>query len=401
MLAYLPPLFFFAALMGSPVVGFLVFMLLGLATAWQRWRSPVTDQPFAWTREDTLLALCFISIPLFKALSVLWSAAPVLAWKNAFQHSYFLFWPLVLLGLQRCQSTQTQVDRALALGLIVAAAWRLSYHLTQWDWISPGNANVGILAQLVMVVGIWNLLALTRPGHITAMWRRVYAIAFFSTFTVLILSTRRLELMGFTLLSILTIAYRYRHHITLVRVLLFTVSATAAFAFLVYLRWDRFSVGLQEMADYLFSRPTDPDLVLGSWSIRAEFWRVGLLAFTEHPLLGLGASTQPGTLASLSPWGPQLIGHKHFHSHLVEVLVQGGLVGLALFWACLWHSTRKLIVEPYRKHPEWSLLAAGLLGAYIMEGSASAALHYDKANAMLVVASAWCWLRIRESNHRR
>src|SRR5574343_244817 len=118
MLAYLPPLFFFAALMGSPVIGFLVFLVMGLAVLGTRWRANNLSSRWQWQRTDTHVALCFMSIPLFKALSVMWSATPMLAWKNAFQHSYFLFWPLVLLGLQRCKGEQKLLDHASALALL-------------------------------------------------------------------------------------------------------------------------------------------------------------------------------------------------------------------------------------------------------------------------------------------
>ena len=91
-----------------------------------------------------------------------------------------------------------------------------------------------------------------------------------------------------------------------------------------------------------------------------------------------------------------IFGHRHFHSHLMQTLVEGGLLGLLVFLAALWHSARVLIVRSWTMHRETALLGISLLAAYAMEGAASAALVYDKPNALLVVMSAWVWLRMRQ-----
>ena len=65
MWSWLIPLFFFAAPLGSPVPGFLVFGLLGLVHAWQSWKGVQHRNSFVWSHEDSVLAACFMSIPLF------------------------------------------------------------------------------------------------------------------------------------------------------------------------------------------------------------------------------------------------------------------------------------------------------------------------------------------------
>ena len=91
-----------------------------------------------------------------------------------------------------------------------------------------------------------------------------------------------------------------------------------------------------------------------------------------------------------------IFGHRHFHSHLMQTLVEGGLMGLLVFAAALWQSSRMLIARAWAHHRETALLAATLLVAYALEGAASAALVYDKPNALLVVMSTWVWLQLRE-----
>lgn len=399
MLPYLPPLFFFAALMGSPVVGFLVFMGLGLAQIWQRRRSPADDLAFVWTREDTLLALCFMSIPLFKALSVLWSATPLLAWKSAFQHSYFLFWPLVILGLSRCKGQQKMLDRAAASGLLVYTAYAIVMQMrgTPISEMGGGRQNPGITAQIAMVVGSWNLLALTRKDTEPRIWRAVQAAAFAATFIIMVLTTRRLELLGFAVLSAGVVGYRLRRHLTIGRTALGLSGLAALIALLVYLRWDKFSLGFEQIAQYRLHGANTPDFTVNSWGIRLELWRVGWAAFMDHPWLGIGASARPYAMQAWGAPPPELFGHNHFHSHLIQTLVEGGLLGLLVLTIALVYSTRQMVLAPLKRHSEIALLAAAVLGAYVIEGTASATLHYDKANALLVVTTAWVWLQLRQT----
>ncbi len=396
MLAWLPPLFFFAVLMGSPVPGFLVFMLIGMVFAWQSWRQPQAAGAFQWTRQDSWLALTFASIPLFKAVTMLWTPAPWLALQNAFWHAYYLFWPLVLLGLHRCRGSQQQVDRALALGLITTALWRLGYEWTQWAWLYPGGANLGILAQLAMTAGVWNLLALTRPGITEPRaWRWTQAVAVLATIVVLVLSTRRLELLGFGALSVMVLGWRARHWLTPVRAIAGVVVAILLLAGLVYLRWDKFALGFEQIAQYRIHGANTENFTVNSWGIRLELWRVSLAAFLDHPWLGISASARP---FGMQAWGapPQeLFNHRHFHSHLLQTLVEGGLLGLMVLVLTLAYSIRALILKPWKRQHETALLGAALLAAYVAEGTASATLHYDKANALLVVMSCWVWLQVR------
>lgn len=392
MLTYLPPLFFFAALLGSPVLGFLVFMALGLHHAWQSWGQPASPQAFQWTRQDNWIALSFMSIFLFKVFTLLWSPKPELALGNAIWHLYFLFWPLVLLGLARCKSNQARIDHALAAGLIFTAA--VSVYLVKVggapDISSLGH--VGITAQLVMALGGWNLLALTRPGT-SKMGKVLFATAFAASCVVLILSTRRLELLGFAALCFGIVLYRIWHKLTPFRLLLLLLAALALCASFVALRWEKFALGFAEIAHYFESRNHGAPYVDSSWGARLEMWRLGAKGFWDHPLLGLSASARAYDMPGAPPMA--IFGHRHFHSHLMQTLVEGGLLGLLVLTASLAYSIHTLIVRVWSTERETALLAVSLLGAYALEGTVSAALVYDKPNALLVVTSAWCWLQIR------
>ena len=117
----------------------------------------------------------------------------------------------------------------------------------------------------------------------------------------------------------------------------------------------------------------------------------------DHPWLGIGASARPYAMQAWGAPPPELFGHNHFHSHLIQTLVEGGLLGLLVLTISLAYSTRQMVLAPLKTHSEIALLAAAVLTAYAIEGTASATLHYDKANALLVVTTAWVWLQLRQT----
>lgn len=392
MLPWLVPLFFFAVLMGSPVPGFLVFTGLGVVHAWQSLHRPQTENAFQWTREDSWLALSFMSIPLFKALSALWSVEPRLALMNAVAHLYFIFWPLVLVGVHKCKGTsQNEVNHAIALGLITVTLWRVAFQITQLSWLDHGSPNRGILAQLALVAGSWNLLALTRPVGPSHPWRLIYLIAAICTFALIVLTERRLELIGFVLLATGILVWRWRSKLTALRLVGLLVAACALLGVLIYLRWEIFSKGVGELSLYFNSNIGQASFVNNSWGSRLEMWRLGLAAFLDHPWLGIGASAQP---SSMQTWGgppAESFGHRHFHGQWLQILVEGGLLGVVVTVLSVSWIVGKLILQPLKSQENIALMGATLIGAYMIEGIASAALHYDKPNAFMVVASAWLW----------
>ena len=144
---------------------------------------------------------------------------------------------------------------------------------------------------------------------------------------------------------------------------------------------------------------TDMSVKLTSWGARLEMWRTGLSAFAEHPWLGISAQARPSAMQAWGAPPPEVFGHRHFHSHLIQTLVEGGLLGLLVLLAALTISIQLLIKRSWQKQNEVSLLGLALLMAYAIEGCFSAALFYDKTNTYLIVASAWLWLRVRKGGN--
>jgi O-antigen ligase len=300
------------------------------------------------------------------------------------------------LGLSRFRTSQSQIDNAVAGGLVFVALWRGIYALTGLPVFDPGSAGIGLLAQLAMTMGAWNLLALTRKDSTRKIWRALQAAALPSTFIIIILSTRRQELLGFFLIFSGIIIYRLRNYLTPWRSTFIIFILFVILISLIAVRWEKFAIGLNEIF-YYFQQGNDEYVINTSWGARLEMWRIGWIAFIDNPWFGLSASVRPSGLQIYGAPPAELFGHRHFHQHILQVLVEGGVFGMAVFLAALGYTINEMIVKPFKQNPEVSLLSIALLASYIMEGLASAPLVYDKPNALLVITSAWLWLQIRKS----
>lgn len=395
---FILPIIFFALLMGSPVPGFLLLTTIGIWIAFHSWRHPLRPENWRWIKEDFWIALSFMSIVLFKLLTVLWSPQPILALANAGWHLYFIFWPLVFLGLSQLKTTQAQIDKSVAAGLVFVALWRGIYAITEQPIFDPGPAGIGLLAQLAMTMGAWNLLALTREDNTTKNWRILQALALPSTFVIIILTTRRQELLGFFLIFTGILAYRFRRFYTPWRAFTALFILLILLGALVAVRWEKFAIGLNEIQRY-FEHGSELKNRINSWGARLEMWRVGWVAFIDNPWLGLSASVRPMGLQMYGAPPEELFPHRHFHQHLLQVLVEGGILGLAVFSVTLRYTINEMIIKPFKNQPEISLLSIALLSSYIMEGMVSAPLVYDKPNALLVITSCWLWLQIRKKSN--
>lgn len=399
---WLPAIYFFGLITipGMTELGLLILALVGLVVLLRR----ESRTSIGWTSTDGYLSLAFASVCLFKVLSMLWANDAGLALRNAMWHIHFLLWPLVLVGLYKCGASQRDIDKGISLSLLLVAIWYLAGVATGWGWLDfedAGTTHPGVLAQVTMVLGIWALLALTRPELDAGTDRLWHVLGAFAAPVVLIASSRRLELLGYLFLLPLFLLIRYRAKVSTLRLALGLVLFVALTALLVYLRWEKFRLGFNEVNLYLTARELHPEIVLSSWGARLEMYRVGIQGFLDHPFLGMSAGVRPYLMTEYNIPDPKDFGHRHFHSQLLQTLIEGGLLGLFAMVCVMAYSIRKLIVKAWFVAREPALWALALYLGYVIEGAFSAALTYGEANALFVVASAWLWLQIRKNTIRK
>lgn len=103
---------------------------------------------------------------------------------------------------------------------------------------------------------------------------------------------------------------------------------------------------------------------------RADIWRVGLVAFREHWLVGAGIGNFPFAFdqaflrvqeAYYTHW------HRASHNILIQTAVELGIVGIVLFGYAWWTQVRSLRVIPVQSglYPLRLALEAGIVGLFV------------------------------------
>jgi len=94
---------------------------------------------------------------------------------------------------------------------------------------------------------------------------------------------------------------------------------------------------------------TGTEISSGDLNGRVELWSQGLVAFEEHPLLGVGSNMYRSVNTE----------HKVAHNSFISVLVELGLVGIVLFGITLAIAIRQIFGQPTWDTRLWLAVLAG------------------------------------------
>jgi len=94
---------------------------------------------------------------------------------------------------------------------------------------------------------------------------------------------------------------------------------------------------------------TGTEISSGDLNGRVELWRQGIVAFEEHPLLGVGSNMYRSVNTE----------HKVAHNSFISVLVELGLVGIVLFGITLAIAIRQIFGQPTWDTRLWLAVLAG------------------------------------------
>lgn len=390
---------YFGLILIVPLLSEAGVLFLALAGAWSLVFSRESlFKKLDWQARDSWICLCITSVFLFKLLSSLWSDIPYLAVRNAFWHVHLLLWPLVLIGLSRCEGTAESIERPMAWGLAVTAFWYLSSLL--WSTPDPtrpyfaaGTTGYQQLGQLTLVLGTLNFLTLTRPRLSSPRW--LFALAFLSTLVILHATSRRIEMAAFALILMACVAYRLRTRLSKIRIAGILAVLSVLMVTIAGLRAGLYAQAFEEASEFLKLRQGDAGVTQTSIGGRLEMYRLAILAIAEKPWFGWGAGIRPHLLGQYGAPPQEHFTHRHFHSEYLQVLVEEGIVWAilqSLMLACL---IRQWVLRPAARQTELALRSAAVMLAYALEGVFSSALVYGPSNGLLVVTTCWLWWHTR------
>ena len=376
--------------------------LVGLAMG-LRDRS-IAPHWLAWTREDTLLTLTFVSPFVFKLLAASWSVQPALGLENAGWHVALVLWPLVLLfyARSRVQLTLAWFDHLGAALLLTLASWailgELQLGIPNPMYLGRFHLNSGVYSQMIAVLVVWALLAATRP-QASATRKGIHLVAWMAGMGLIVWMNRRIELLA-ALGALAGIAYwRWGRGISGGRILLIALALALATLWGLFQFAPKFSLAVDEVQRF-FATTQMSSSPLGSVDTRLEIYGRAWKAFWENPWFGHGSGVRPyllGEYAVVFNGDPSAFNHRHFHSMWVEMMMEGGIAWTAFACAALGFSLWIMVIKRYAQAPEISLALGAIWWVYGVEGLTSANLVYGAPTVFWVVSTAFLWQLKRQS----
>lgn len=319
---------------GAVGLATIILSLLGLAL-WGR------GAVRGWGAEDTRFAIILAALPVVYLINYLVLGGDL---AQLDKPSRLLLAIIMFLALRSLGLSPYAVLWGAVLGAILAAAY--AYEQTQlldlpraMGAVHPiPFGNYALLLCGIVVAG-WGLLTKgrARTWSIPLMLLACLAGLWASAASGSRGGWAALPLFAY-ILSLLPSSIRPWHRASLFAAVV--AAMLAAYAWFEPIK-QRIDPAIQETLSFLNSdhQASQP---LGSFGTRLEMWRVGWLAFKEHPWLGQGF---PGFAAYLDAGmaqgtiHPEVARHRHLHNEIITTLAKLGLLGfsaLLLFWLGGW-----------------------------------------------------------------
>jgi O-antigen ligase len=268
-------------------------------------------------RKPGLFHIMVYLFVLWNGASVLWSVDPQTSFDQVRTWFQLLVLVIVLWDLYTTRAALYAGLQAYILGTYVAIGSAIANYYTgsafYYQRFSPDDTNpdgFGFIVALGIPVA-WYLVGSTSSSRMSFVLRwanyayipaALLGLALSGTRTALIASTVG---MTFGLASM-------RRLPALTRISIFLLLTSAILILLPY---------VQTLKSFQRLATTGTEIIEGDLNNRTNNWREGLIAFVEHPLLGVGSNMY----RSVNSWG------KVAHNTFLSVLVESGLIGFCLF----------------------------------------------------------------------
>jgi O-antigen ligase len=356
------------------------------------WRNALPPGTF-W------VAMAFAWVFMVKLVSALWAIDPTKAIDNAFNHTHFLLWPLVLPILSRSGLNPFAAERWLCLSFV---GLLIFYVIVLWIWpeseqgdrFGGGWGSYGMLANVLVFYLLWVFAALTRPGtQKTGIQTGLLSLAMLAGLWVLLATKGRAEqlILAAGLLAILI--FRLRSSLSWLRSLTIVLIGAFALSVFVGVNADRFSDVLPEVKTYLQGGEARQASVGTSMGGRMEMYRMAMEAIADRPWLGWGAGLRPNHVPQYATDPSNPLHYSNFHNFYLQIPLEIGILGSLGTLAVVFLILRLTLLKTMRHgDSEIALLIAVLWGVYAFKSLLNATFGYSLPNGVFVFFTAWFWL---------
>lgn len=256
---------------------------------------------------------------LWSSLTLRWSIAPDMTIERI--TTYLQLLGLVLLAWEFCTEERhvLALFSAYVLGTLVPAGDTLRHFLggtqTYYNRYASGSFDPNDLAlTLALSLPMAYYLTLRQAGAVRWLYRAQMLMAIGTIFLTVSRGGTFCMLIALSLILWTFPAISVRNRITIA--VMFGLAVAGAVTLVPATSWKRLASAASEVSE-------------GTLNSRTVLWKAGLTEFQNVPFGGVGAGAYPETSAKVigRPWGFVPVAHNSF----ISVLVETGLIGLALF----------------------------------------------------------------------
>ncbi|MFN8050392.1 MAG: O-antigen ligase family protein [Acidimicrobiales bacterium] len=258
----------------------------------------------------------------------------------------------------------------VTVSVFVGLVYRVPFSINQEDrfnWLYVHSVTAGAMLTLGLVIGTALLTNRSRLPYGSAHWPRLGYVFCLAVMTGGLIGTETRGAIGAAVAGLFVVVF-----LTVPRTerLPLGIVGGLALGLTVALFWDKILTYLER---------GESVKTLSTVSNRTELWSIALNLVKERPITGWGLSTSRGIFFDK-------VGLGGAHNAVINVAVDGGLVGLAL-WTSFVVAIAVGIVRLYRHGHRDAPLLAGLLTALMVNG-----LTVEGVGSGIGVSSLWLLL---------
>lgn len=332
----------------------------------------------ALMRKETILACVFF---FYIVLACLWSpAAPHNQWVVVGKYSKLLYLPFLTVGFLDKKTRKRAVFAFLAAMVLTSCvAWLKKYsvislHIEDTGYIFRNHIITGYMMSVAAYVAL--LRCAESKGRRYAMGYASLFILF--SYHVLFIGTGRMAYLIYFLLIVIFLIQKVslRHLLMSMIGLLAVVAAVYQVSPVMQSRIDDFK------KDYVLLQQDDKSTSMG---YRLQFHQFAFELFKKTPWLGQGTSGFSDAFEKANPvpsWGPRLF---EPHSQYWLIAADGGMVGLALFFALFISFMLACL-----RSKEQAALGCALLISFLCSSLTDSFLLYSMTGMFLILFLGLC-----------
>ncbi|HOL73304.1 MAG TPA: O-antigen ligase family protein [Bryobacteraceae bacterium] len=301
-----------------------------------------------WTRAPNLAFVLAGAFVAWSCATYFWSLAPEATAARGWTFVQLLAMVWLVWDQARVEERPPQLMQAYVAGAVLASLATLARYVQNLQTYYRRYAAPGFDPNdLALTVALSIPMAFYLASRSRGIWPWMYRAAVLPAIAAILLAASRTALIG-AFLAFCFVIFTWRQSDRPQRV--------AGVLLLGVLLLGTFRLAPSASRERLATLPNE--LTQGTLHNRTRIWKAGLKTLKQYPLAGAGAAAYPEAVRP-ALGRPAIEGHEYVaHNTFLSVLVETGMIGLALYGAMLATLAVFVWMMPFIERVLWAVMLA-------------------------------------------